>query len=248
MGRNRIRKRGKSINRASALVLLLLSIIMIFLIVQNNFSINDLTSPVVPLHKSNSGAPVKFRIVIDAGHGGKDPGATGASGAYEKDSNLSLAFRVNELLGQDPMFETKMTRTDDQFIELVDRSKLANEWKADAIISLHGNTYEDQEVSGTETLYEQEHSIALATALQNQVSKALGTRNRGVKQDEYIILTTAEVPAVIVESGYLTNPDEEEMLLSSQGQQTVADAIHKALKKFYKGKQPFHLTVPSESP
>ncbi|OXM16356.1 polysaccharide deacetylase [Paenibacillus herberti] len=242
MVRYRVRKRGKYINTASALVLLLLSIIMIVLVIR---SVGSFTDPLASVSKSNSAVPVKFRIVIDAGHGGKDPGATGASGANEKDSNLSLAHRVNELLRQDSMFETKMTRTDDQFIELEERAELANEWKADAIISLHGNTYEDQEVSGTETIYFKKNSLALAQTLQKGVSKALDTRDRGVKQDQYIILSTAQVPAVIVESGYITNPKEEEMLLSDKGQETAANAIHEALKKYFNGKQPSHQTVSS---
>ena len=80
-----------------------------------------------------------FRIVIDPGHGGKDPGATGVSGAYEKAFNLSLAGRIAALLEEDPMFEPLLTRTDDRFIELEERAAIANDWNADAMISIHGN-------------------------------------------------------------------------------------------------------------
>lgn len=199
-----------------------------------------------PLSDTNQAASSKFRIVIDAGHGGKDPGATGSSGAYEKEFNLSLAQRLYQLLKQDPMFDTRMTREDDQFIELEDRAAIANDWNADGLVSIHANTYEDPSVSGTEALYFHNHSKVLARTLQEQVATALDIRDRGVKKEQLVILSKAQVPAVIVEMGYLTNPEEENTLLSSDGQDRAARAILKGLKQYFSQRTPRNSALTEE--
>ncbi|SIR71370.1 N-acetylmuramoyl-L-alanine amidase family protein, partial [Paenibacillus macquariensis] len=83
----------------------------------------------------------RYKIVIDAGHGGKDPGAEGASGNRERAYTLALSTKVYDLLQQDPMFEAHRTRTDDTFVKLKDRAQIANDLNADAFVSIHGNTY-----------------------------------------------------------------------------------------------------------
>lgn len=195
-----------------------------------------------PVPKNNQ----TYRIVIDAGHGGKDPGATGVSGAYEKEFNLSLAGRVFELLEEDPLFEPRMTRTDDQFIELDGRAAIANDWNADAMISIHGNTYTDPETSGTETIYRHENSILLAQTVQEHLAKGLGLRDRGVKEEQLKVLSTPRMPAVLVEVGYLTNADDEEFLLSSEGQERAAQSIVNGLKEYFTGQQGLSLDQQAE--
>ncbi|GJM81127.1 hypothetical protein HMSSN139_36230 [Paenibacillus sp. HMSSN-139] len=146
-----------------------------------------------------------YRIVIDPGHGGKDPGANSVSGVEEKDFTLSLAQRVYELLWRDPMFEPYLTRTNDSFIALEERARLANEMHADALISLHGNTYEGpEEVSGTETYYfaEGDGSSELAQDIHQHLIEALGFEDRGVRQEDWKVLRTSEVPAVLAEVGF----------------------------------------------
>lgn len=197
-----------------------------------------------------------FRIVIDPGHGGKDPGATGVSGAYEKEFNLSLAVRIAALLEEDPMFEPLLTRTDDRFIELEERGTIANDWNADAMISIHGNTYTDPMTSGTETLYRHEDSIPLAQTLQEHVVKAIELRDRGVKEEQLKVLSTPTMPAVLIEAGYLTNAEDERLLLSDDGQELAAQAIVEGLKDYFTGTERLSfelqakgdLDQPSESP
>lgn len=175
----------------------------------------------------------RFKIVIDPGHGGKDPGAEGNSGRMEKDYNLSLALQVYELLRQEPMFEPKLTRSADTFIELEDRAGMANDWGADALVSIHGNTYKDPSVSGTETYYRYDSGLSLAEAIHKQMVQAMGFRDRDVRQDELKVLTLSDMPAVLVEVGYLTNPQEEEVMLSEDGQARAAQAIVEGLRQFF---------------
>ncbi|MGG6311698.1 N-acetylmuramoyl-L-alanine amidase family protein [Paenibacillus macerans] len=177
-----------------------------------------------------------YRIVIDPGHGGKDPGANSVSGMEEKGFTLSLALKVYDLLRQEPMFEPYLTRTDDRFIKLEDRSRFANEMQADALISLHGNTFEGpEEVSGTETYYfaEGDGSSGLAQDIHQHLIDALGFEDRGVRQEDWKVLRTSEVPAVLAEVGFLTNPGNEAVLLSEAGQEKAAQAMVDALKQYF---------------
>lgn len=189
------------------------------------------TLPAMPNHQGT------FRIVIDPGHGGKDPGATGVSGAYEKAFNLSLAGRIAALLEEEPMFEPLLTRTDDRFIELEERAAIANDWNADAMISIHGNTYTDPMTSGTETLYRHEDSIPLAQTLQEHLVKAIDLRDRGVKEEQLKVLSTPTMPAVLIEAGYLTNAEDERLLLSDEGQELAAQSIVEGLKDYFTGSE-----------
>ncbi|MEK7858158.1 MAG: N-acetylmuramoyl-L-alanine amidase [Elusimicrobiota bacterium] len=97
--------------------------------------------------------PAKRRIVVDAGHGGKDPGATGRSGALEKDINLAAALQLARLLREEGHFEVMLTRDDDTFVPLADRSRLADEFGADLFVSLHCNASPDKKESGFEVYF-----------------------------------------------------------------------------------------------
>ncbi|GGG67017.1 N-acetylmuramoyl-L-alanine amidase family protein [Paenibacillus radicis (ex Gao et al. 2016)] len=185
----------------------------------------------VRLTSSNNG----YRIMIDAGHGGKDPGAPGSSGIEEKNSNLAIAQKVYDLLRNDPMFEPRMTRTDDSFVELDERAAMANDWKADVMLSIHGNSYESGNISGTETYYRYENGLPLAMAIHQKVVEAMGFEDRGVRENHLKVLSLSEMPAILVETGYLTNTAEEAVLLSEAGQNKAAKAIVDGLKQYFKG-------------
>lgn len=235
-------KRNKGKRPTKGLFILLFFFVILLVINKTNWHIGTSVQNVKPVLSHGNAATsdpsvsqgnAKYRIVIDAGHGGKDPGATGASGQYEKGFNLFLAERVFQLLEQEPMFEPRLTREDDQFVELEDRAAIANDWSADALVSIHGNTYTDQTITGTETLYRHNDSIPLAQTIQEQVVKALGLPDRGVKEEQLKLLSLSQMPAVLVEVGYLTNPEEEDFLLSSKGQNLAAHAIVEGLKAYF---------------
>ncbi|NBD26284.1 N-acetylmuramoyl-L-alanine amidase family protein [Paenibacillus glycinis] len=173
-----------------------------------------------------------YRVVIDPGHGGKDPGSEGSSGQWEKDSNLSLAMKIYDLLKSDPAFAPRLTRSDDTFVELADRAAMANDWHADALLSIHDNAFEDPSVGGTETYYKYASGMPLAMAIHQQVVAALGFPDRGVKEEQLKVLALSEMPAVLVEPGYITNPGEESVMLSEDGQMKAAQAIVDGLKSF----------------
>lgn len=178
--------------------------------------------------------PAILTVVIDPGHGGRDVGATGASGRYEKEFTLSLSSKVMELLEQEPHIQAFMTRTDDRFISQrsMYRTEYARKMHADVLVSIHGNTFSDPMVSGTETFYYHGHSRRLAQIVQRHVSAATGFRDRGIGRKDLFVVRDAEMPAVLIEVGYLTNPQDEAEMWSDEFQRRVAAAIVEGLKEY----------------
>lgn len=174
-----------------------------------------------------------YKIAIDPGHGGKDHGATGASGNFEKDFTLQVARKVEELAKQEQLIEVYLTRSDDRFISSIDRERpeIANQLGADLFISIHGNTYEDPGVSGTETYYYYEDSQFLAEIMQKHVVQTSGFRDRGVKKEDFFVLKDTNMPAVLIEMGYLTNPHEENEMLTEDFQYRMASSILEGMKE-----------------
>ncbi|OAB37597.1 N-acetylmuramoyl-L-alanine amidase family protein [Paenibacillus glacialis] len=175
----------------------------------------------------------RYKIVIDAGHGGKDPGAEGVSGNRERAYTLALSTKVYDLLQQEPMFEAYRTRTDNTFVKLEDRAQMANDLDADAFVSIHGNTYSDPDVSGTQTYYYADESFLFASGVHEQLAEATGFKDRGVKRDGLGVLKFSNNLAILLEMGYLTNPSDETDMLSEMHQNRTAQAIVKGIKKYF---------------
>ncbi len=183
-----------------------------------------------------------YKVVIDPGHGGYETGAI-ASGIYEKNLNLDIAKRLNSLLIAEGV-ETYMTRSDDSYVGLYDRSGLANSLNADLFISVHNNAQSEASVSGSMSLYypSDSHSKGnlstkeFASIVQSKLVGALGTKDLGIIQRPNLaVLRTTKMPAVIAEVAYMTNSQELHKLSSSDFKQKAAealkDAVLAALKK-----------------
>ncbi|WP_339218511.1 N-acetylmuramoyl-L-alanine amidase [Paenibacillus sp. FSL H8-0332] len=168
-----------------------------------------------------------YKVVVDPGHGGEDPGAVSVSGRLEKDFNLSLSEKIVATVEQDPQLEILLTRTGDAFISSQElfRPQFANNLPADLFISIHGNTYEDASASGTETFYYHEESLAWAETIHKHVIQATGLKDRGVKKGNFFVLRDTVMPSVLLELGYLTNPGDEAKMWTSGFQESVASAV-----------------------
>lgn len=220
-------------------------------------------------------------IVVDAGHGGKDVGAVGPHGTYEKDVNLQVARGLADLLNAEGRFRVILTRSDDRFLTLQERSSIANKAKADLFISVHCNAGLNAASSGFEiyflsekatddeaaavarrenavieleglggkargkveellwALARNEHineSSTVAAHIARQAGKRLGSQNRGVKQAGFYVLRGTSMPAVLVESAFITNPKEEGLLRSTRYQQRIVDAVYAGLLDYEKRK------------
>ncbi len=223
-------------------------------------------------------------VVIDAGHGGKDPGAIGRNG-QEKNIALAIALKLGKLL-EDNLQNVKViyTRKTDVFVELNKRAEIANKNKADLFISIHANASIKTRPYGTETfvmglhktqenlkvakrensviVFEEdyskkyegydinssesyiifslmqnaylEQSLAFASFVQNEFKNCAKRHDRGVKQAGFLVLWNTTMPSVLIETGFISNENEEKYLLSNKGKDAIALCIYKALCEYIK--------------
>lgn len=186
--------------------------------------------PAEPVQPGNG----KKTVVIDAGHGGADPGTIGITKKLEKDFNLSVALKVERLLLQEPAFNVVMTRREDTYPPNKRRAEMANELQADAFVSIHGNSVTGTpKVRGTETYYYSQESKAFADIMHRHLQGTTGFPDRKVKYNKYIVLKYSNMPATLLEVGFLSNAAEEAILFSDDFQNRVAAAIVAGLKEYF---------------
>ncbi|MGE6669516.1 N-acetylmuramoyl-L-alanine amidase [Paenibacillus xylanexedens] len=175
-------------------------------------------------------------VVIDPGHGGSDPGTISFTKKPEKIFALALGLKVQALLEKEPDIELIMTRETDIYPTRSERVKLANDLKADVFVSIHGNSVTAApQVSGTETYYYQrEDSKELATIIHKNLIKALGFKDRGVKNGNYQVIRETTMSAVLLEIGFLSNKSEEEAMMSETNLNKAAQAIVDGIKEYLK--------------
>jgi N-acetylmuramoyl-L-alanine amidase len=222
------------------------------------------------------------KVVIDAGHGGKDPGTIGKK-SQEKNIALQIALKLSDQIRAKCQDVTVIcTRTTDEFIELHERAEIANRSKADLFISIHCNANPKHTFQGAETyvmglhrteanleiakkenaaiLMEPDYSTnyngfdpnsdesyitftlfqnafldqstRFASFVQDEMKDRVGMNDRGVRQAGFLVLYKTTMPSVLVETGFLSNPEEEKFLMSEKGQDFIASAICRAFCKF----------------
>lgn len=221
-------------------------------------------------------------ITLDAGHGGKDVGAIGATGHYEKDITLAIIKKVGKLIEKSwSDVRVVYTRDSDKFIELDERGKIANRNQSKLFVSVHCNSSPNRSVDGVEVYllglhktdaalkvaqrenavmieeadYQERYknftdenlimitmaqsafvqqSEKLAEIVSRDIARRANRDNRGVKQAGFMVLWTPSMPSILVETGYISNANEEKFLASDDGQTKVAEAIFDGLEKYRK--------------
>ena len=217
-------------------------------------------------------------IIIDPGHGGKDPGAIGYRGTKEKDIVLDVSKRLAKKIERNSKTKVILTREEDIFVRLKDRTKFANVNKGDLFISIHTNAAEDRRASGFETFLigpnKNEAAVRVAarenaalelegfsgkkltnedlikatiaqsafaakseefaSLVQNEIRKRVQSKDRGVKQAGFYVLMGASMPNVLIELGFISNPNEEKKLNSSSYRDMLATSIYYAVLKYQK--------------
>jgi N-acetylmuramoyl-L-alanine amidase len=225
-------------------------------------------------------AGVRPLVVLDAGHGGVDPGARGPGGTAEKDVTLAVTRRLYEILRRDPALEVRMTRDRDTLIALRDRTRFANRWKQPdqpaLFMSIHANAHPRREAQGFETFFLSDaltedarrveamenaavqfeeaprgrspldyimhdlrqnqylrESSDWAQLIQNRLAQIHPGPNRGVKQARFAVLNGAFMPAVLVELGFISNREEERMLVDPAKQEAFARQLAQSVRDFF---------------
>lgn len=177
--------------------------------------------------------PYIHKVFIDAGHGGKDPGAIGVSGSYEKDLNLSVAMLTVSLLENEPYIQPILSRETDQYLSLDERVTIANDAKADLFLSIHANAFPNNpEIRGIETFYSREESSTFARLLHKSVLSQSGFADRMVHTADFRVIKNTVMPAALIEMGYLTNAEEEKVMLTKEFQQRMAEGIKNAVVEY----------------
>ncbi len=170
-------------------------------------------------------------VAIDPGHGGKDPGAIGATGLVEKDVVLDVGLRLRDVLRRQSV-RTVMTREADVFVDLADRVPIALRGGATVFVSVHANASTRGVIRGVETYYLKPNSLQLATWIQEEMGRSLGIPDRGIRTANFKVLRDSPIPAVLVEVGYLTNLEDEALLRTPAFRQKVAEAIARGVVRF----------------
>lgn len=188
-------------------------------------------------------------IIIDAGHGGEDGGATAPDGTKEKDINLSIALALGDML-KSSGFEVIQTRTDDRMLyttkengtlkmqDLANRLKVANSDENCIFISIHANKFSQSKYSGTQTFYSKNDpkSRELAQIIQKNIKNLLqNENNREIKEatSSIFLLDKAKNPAVLVECGFLSNPEECNKLKDETYRKELSSLIYDSVIEFF---------------
>ena len=177
-------------------------------------------------------------IVLDAGHGGHDPGAIGSVlKVKEKDLALDTVHRLNKLL-QDAGFSTILTRDDDTFVELRERPELANGLNADAFVSVHYNAHADKNVSGVQVLYfpnePTRDNKSFARIVQDEMLKELKAVDRYIiERPNLVVIKYTTMPAILAEVAFLSNSAEEVLSNTEEYRQKAAQALFNGITRYF---------------
>ena len=193
----------------------------------------------------NNYSSTKPIVIIDAGHGGKDPGKVGTLETLEKDINLKIALDLKEILESQNMHvimtreeDKDLSKTSDNFkaSDMKERVALIQKSNADLVVSIHQNSYTDPQVYGAQCFYysNSEEGKTLASIIQQQIINSTNqTKIREIKSNnDYYLLKHSSLPTVIVECGFLSNPNEEQLLLTEEYQRKMAWAIHLGILQY----------------
>jgi N-acetylmuramoyl-L-alanine amidase len=177
-------------------------------------------------------APFSARVVIDAGHGGKDMGANRV-GILEKDLNLSVALKLKEALEARGV-KVYMTRDTDVFLPLPSITAITNRIGPDLFVSVHTNSSTNPAITGIETYYYTPQSLSLARHVHRNMVNSIASPDRGVRKAMFYVIHHTSVPAILCEMGYVSNAEERSSLVTESRKQKTADAIADGIVSYLK--------------
>lgn len=221
---------------------IILTFSLVFIFIMSSFIYNSYQKSMVTSVTSNV-------IVIDPGHGGEDGGAVGVTGIKEKDLNLKIALKLKEKLLNSGI-NVVMTRETDIMLcdknqqkkrkrtDFDNRIKIAQNYNNAIFISIHMNYFEDNSQSGAQIFYSKNNpeSKEIASILREELKNSLNPNNkRQIKPSgkEIYLLSNLKIPACLIECGFISNPTEEQLLMSDNYQEKIAETIKNGLLKYF---------------
>ena len=230
------------------ILLLIILLVIIFFFTNPNKNDTSTEDPLSTEPTTEDYVSVSYpTIVLDAGHGGFDPGKVGVKGILEKDINLSIVKKLQTLLEEEG-FTVYLTREDDQLLaplnssskkkdDMIARIEMITDLNPFFTISIHQNSFTDSSISGPQVFYykDSEVSATMAYVLQDILNLQLDPQKKRAPQtnQNYYLLTRTPTPTVIVECGFLSNPNEADLLTQEDYQNRVAHAIYLGILAYY---------------
>lgn len=174
-----------------------------------------------------------MKIFIDPGHGGANPGAIGPNGLREADANLDIALKLGRILVSWG-YEVNYSRTTDRTVGLARRAKMANEWGADYFVSIHCNSNVNPDANGVSTYYFKPRTISESFALtvNNSLVRQTELNNLGIFSANFAVLRLTRMPAILVETAFISNPQEAALLATNSFRQNCAIGIANGIAEF----------------
>ncbi len=207
-----------------------------------SWKLSELTADVSSANKATKKAETDIVIVVDPGHGGEDPGKVGINDVLEKDLNLQISKKVKTLL-EEAGIKIVMTRENDKVPDakkqdLNERVQLINSTNPTLALCIHQNSYPDAKIRGAQVFYHTltEEAEDVAAIVQEELRTVDPNNTRQIKEnDTYYMLKNTQVPTIIVECGFLTNPEEAEKLTQEDYQEQIAQAICEGIVRWLNG-------------
>ncbi len=187
----------------------------------------------------------KYCVVLDAGHGGIDCGSVGKSGVFERDLNLSITQKLKKLLSTLNILVVETRKTQDGLYktfasgfkqkDMKERKKIIDSSNADLVVSIHMNYFKDSSAHGAQVFYKPgcQKSKILAKTTQDLFQKNLYKARKEALKGDFYILTCSEIPGILVECGYLSNNEEEALLITEEYQNKLAYQIFCGIVSFF---------------
>ena len=204
-------------------------------VIKDNSDPRDSELIKIPVIKSPKGSDGKYKVVIDAGHGGSDVGAT-RNGVYEKYITLDVAKRVEKLLKAQG-YGVLMTRSDDSYVSLQDRVAYSEAYNPDIFVSIHVNSSTSSTPNGIETHYYHPESIPLAQTVHAALVSSIKANDRGTFKSKFYVINHTTSPAILVEMGFISNTAERGQLVTDERKQDTAKAIMEGINNYFKSAQ-----------
>jgi N-acetylmuramoyl-L-alanine amidase len=198
----------------------------------NNSSTGNPPTNTSPNNTSNRPPKSKILVVIDPGHGGKDPGTIGIDSIQEKDIILPISLQIAQYLEKQGI-QVVLTRNSDYFVSLEGRTDMATRVGADLFVSIHANAINlsRPDVSGLETYYF-DSGRELANTIHRSILRSVNVRDRGVRRARFYVLRKSTMPSVLVETGYLTGAEDNAKLRNSNYRKQMAEAIARGIIEY----------------
>ena len=171
-------------------------------------------------------------VILDAGHGGIDPGSIALNGMFEKTYTLNTTLKIATKL-EEAGAKVIFTRADDRYLTLDRRAEVSNAFPYSVFISVHYNSSLSQTANGISTFYYHNEDENLASTVQSQLISTTGLKNRGVNFGNYFVLRNNHLQSILVELGFITNQNDLNSITTDSYQAQVADAITQGLINYF---------------